>query len=112
MFFVMTTVASERAEMIVDSGQGGEGGGLVHVVFRFAPHQVADSDGFIGHEGTQIRDEGLVSRTNARRVFGSGQENIVSEWVRVYVRRFGSEVDERVGDIDMWTSLCGHRFAG
>jgi hypothetical protein len=72
VFFIMTTVASEGAEMIMNSGQGGEGGGLIRVIFGFAPHKVADSDGFIGHEGTQIGDEGLVSRTNARRVIGSG----------------------------------------
>jgi hypothetical protein len=54
VFFVMTTVASEGAEMIVNSGQGGEGGGLVRVVFRFAPYNVIDSDRFIGHEGTKI----------------------------------------------------------
>jgi hypothetical protein len=72
VFFVMTIMASERAKMIVNSGQGDEGGGLVRVVFWPTPNNVGNGDGFVRHEGAKVRDQGLISWTDARRVIGSG----------------------------------------
>jgi hypothetical protein len=65
VFLIMACVASEGTEMIMDCRQGSEGGGLVRVVFWLAPNKVVNGDGFVRHESAQIREEGLVVRTDA-----------------------------------------------
>jgi hypothetical protein len=47
MFLIATAMASEGTEVIVDCGEGGEGGSLVCIVLGFAPDQVGDSYSFI-----------------------------------------------------------------
>jgi hypothetical protein len=47
VFFVVTAVTSERAEVVMDRGQGGEGRGLVRVVLGFTPNEVVDRDCFV-----------------------------------------------------------------
>jgi hypothetical protein len=65
-------MTGEGAEVVVDRGEGDEGRGLIRVIFWSAPDNVGNGDGFIRHEGAEAGDQGLVSRTNARRVVGSG----------------------------------------
>jgi hypothetical protein len=110
MLFIVTVVTSERTEVVMDGGEGDESGGLVRVIFRSAPNNVRNSDGFIRHEGTKVGDQSLISWTDARRVVGSGQKNVIGEWVGMDARRCGVEVYERIGDIGLGASLCGHRF--
>jgi hypothetical protein len=72
VLLIMSIMAGEGTKMVVGCGEGGKDGGLVHVVFRFAPNKVGNSDGVIRHKGVKVRKECWVPQANGHGVGGSG----------------------------------------